>query len=170
MAFVYAWCKKNRPLFNGLPDFYLQDPAYFEDCADEIKQLYGGDIPPKNDMVAIHVRRTDYTQGDFYVDLMKISYYQDAMALFPGENFRVYSDDIEWCKQQPIFSACEFSNKLHLPAMNEMASCKAIIGANSTFSWWAAFISPYATKIVFPKAWYSDKVERTKCLANWIRL
>ena len=169
MAFVYAWCKKNRPLFNGMPDFYLQDPKYFEGYEQEIKQLYGSNIPKKTDMVAIHVRKGDYMGNPFYVDLMETPYYRDAMALFPGESFVVYSDDIEWCKQQKIFQGCEFSDKLYLDAMNEMASCKAIIIANSTFSWWAAYISPYASKIVAPKAWYSDKIERTICPDNWIR-
>ena len=51
-----------------------------------------------------------------------------------------------------------------------MASCVGHIIANSSFSWWGAFISPYTKKVIAPKNWYTDNIERTKCPNNWIKL
>jgi len=52
--------------------------------------------------------------------------------------------------------------------MNIMASCKGVITANSSFSWWGAYLSK--GKVIAPLAWYSDGVERTKCPNTWIRV
>ena len=166
-AFIYDYAMKH-----GI-DRYMQDPELFEWHREEIKQLYQQDIPLKTDMVAIHVRRGDYVGNSFYVDLFAEGYYEKAMELFPGANFLVFSDDIEWCKKQPIFYMCEFSEgKSELEDMNLMASCIGHIVANSSFSWWGAFISPYSKKIVAPSRynWYTDQEERTKCPDSWIRL
>lgn len=165
-AYVYAQAKKGL-----IPDVYIQDPKYFEGYEEEIKQLYGGGIE-KVDMVAIHVRRTDYVGNSFYVDLMQTNYYQKAMAEFPGDEFLIFSDDIEWCKSQEVFNGCEFSSgKSETEDLNLMASCKGFIGANSSFSFWGAYLSN-AKKIIMPsvKNWYCDGVERTVCPQEWIRI
>jgi hypothetical protein len=104
---------------------------------------------------------------------METPYYIDAMAEFPRGDFLVFSDDIEWCKKQPIFDKCEFSEGLNeIDDFNLMASCFGHIIANSSYSWWAAYISSYTQKVVAPSVehWYSDHIERTICPNNWIRL
>jgi Glycosyl transferase family 11 len=153
-----------------IKDCYLQDEANFIEAADKVKGLFRQGIPEKCDMVAIHVRRGDYVKHSFYVDLMETRYYERAMELFPHEKFVVFSDDIEWCKQQEIFKDCEFSHGTEVEDMNNMASCIGHIIANSSFSWWAAYLSPYTKKVVAPQDWHPDGVERTVCPANWIRL
>ena len=168
MAHIYAEAKRG-----DIPDIYLQDPKYFEDCNDEIKALYRQGVGKEINQVAIHVRRGDYVGNKFYVDLMKTDYYEQAMALFPGCEFLVFSDDIEWCKAQEIFAGCEFSEgNSALEDLNLMASCNGHIIANSSFSWWAAYISPYTQKVVAPSKehWYADLQERTKCPKEWIRI
>jgi hypothetical protein len=165
-AFLYACAKRS-----GI-DFYFQDESFFKDYADEIKDLFGQGIGEKINVVAIHVRRGDYVQNPFYVDLTKTDYYQKAMAEFPNERFVVFSDDIEWCKEQEIFKDCEFSHSDEKTDMNNFASCIGQIIANSSFSWWGAYLSPYSKKIVAPSIenWYSDGEERTKCPVNWKRI
>ena len=161
-AQCYAYAKDNKI------DFYFQDPKYFEKYKDEIKVLFGQGIY-YIDQVAIHIRRGDYVNNPFYVDLMETSYYQNAMELFPGEKFLVFSDNIEWCKRQDIFKDCEFAeNNTELEDLNLMAGCKGIIIANSSFSWWGAYLSK--GKVVAPKEWYSDKKERTICPIEWERI
>ncbi len=164
MAFAYSYAKDN-----GI-DFYFQDEGFFRKYSSDIKLLFGASIPKKTDMVAIHVRRGDYVNNPFYVDLSNTSYYEDAMAEFQDAKFLVFSDDIEWCKKQSIFADCEFSEKSELEDMNLMASCVGHIIANSSFSWWGAYISPYTKKVIAPKRWYTDNVERTMCPNNWLRL
>lgn len=165
-AFFYSYARNNSI------DHYYQDPSFFEGREDEIKQIFQQGIDKPIDMVAIHVRRGDYVNNSFYIDLSYTNYYQEAMALFPHTKFLVVSDDIEWCKKQRIFEKCEFIHGTEIEDMNTMASCIGQIIANSSFSWWAAFISPYSKKIVAPSVdnWYRDSIERTVCPDNWIRI
>lgn len=165
LAYIYAKMRDGV-----IPDVYVQDPKYFDKYRPEIKKMFGADVPSKTDRVAIHVRRGDYVNNPFYVDLTQTDYYEKALAEFPNEKFLVFSDDIEWCKDYFIGDEYEFSEKLDMEAMNEMASCKGHIIANSSFSWWGAYISPYSKKIVYPSLWYTNGQELTKCPSDWLKI
>jgi hypothetical protein len=161
-AFMYTYSKKFET------DYYFQDPSWFDEFKEDIKVLYGQNIVPI-DQVAIHVRRGDYVGNPFYVQLWKTDYYKKAMELFPNEKFLVFSDDIEWCKAHFMGNQFEFSEgNDEVTDLNLMAGCKAVIIANSSFSWWGGYLSK--GKVVAPKEWYSDKIERTVCPNNWIRI
>jgi hypothetical protein len=164
-AYLYAQARRGE-----IEDVYVQDEGLFYEYADEIKALFSAGIG-LIDMVAIHVRRGDYVDNPFYVNLMETDYYQDAMELFPGAKFLVFSDDIKWCRKQPIFKGCDFSKgKDEILDLNLMASCNGVITANSSFSWWGGWLS--SGKVVAPSVdhWYTDGVERTRCPQGWIRL
>lgn len=172
-AYLYALCRGGV-----IPDIYLQSEEFFKEYAEEIKKLYGEDIGwiPE---VAIHVRRGDYVNNSFYVDLFANGYYERAMALFPDKQFLVFSDDIEWCKQQEVFKGCSFSEgNDEITDMNLMASCSGNIIANSSFSWWAAYLNPNHGKVVAPKDWYTltsptdghTRVPSTELPSSWIRV
>lgn len=170
MAALYAYCKDNDyPIF-------VQDEKYFAKYKDEIKQLYGTNIFPNAvDRIAIHRRlgknpinpqEPAYSDNPFYVDLghhehqkLEDNYFMKAMALFPGERFTVFSDDLERAKQEPMFQGEQFEfseGRTEVEDLNFMTSHKGIIGSNSSFSWWAAYLSA-ADKKVFPKQWFSDE-------------
>lgn len=178
-------------------DYYVQDEKWFVRYKDDIQKMFGIGIPPTIDKVSIHVRRGDYVDNKFYVDLslpnyhhihvdlsqrqmsadlggayFLPNYYELAMAKFSNEKFLVFSDDINWCKQQYFLQGCEFSEGLdEFGDLNLMAACKHNIIANSSFSWWAAYLNKNPNKIVIaPKAWYTDGVERTTCPKEWVRL
>lgn len=182
IATLYAIARDcNFPLVDNSLGYYFQSPEHFVNYESEIKALFGEEIPEKTDMIAIHVRRggnpinpseANYTDNPFYVNLSDTPYYRDAMAQFQGADFLVFSDDIEWCKQQTIFNGCEFSTgRTELEDLNLMASCTGHIIANSSYSWWAAYIAPNTEKVIAPKAWYTDgDEERTKCPTEWIRI
>lgn len=163
-AYIFAHMKQGI-----VDDIYVQDPYYFDEFRNEIRQLYGDGIG-KIDKVAIHVRRGDYVKNHFYVDLSKTDYYERAIAEFPGEKFLVFSDDIDFCKNYFIGDEYEFNDDNEVEAMNKMASCKGVIMANSSFSFWGAYLSN--GKVVAPskELWYSDGIERTKCPDSWLRL
>jgi len=176
-AFLYSYARKLNI------DFYFQDLAFFEDHADEIRQLYSQGIPEMTNKIAVHVRRAGnpinlkepkYCDNPFHFNLSETSYYEKGMSLFPDDEFLVFSDDPEWClekfKDNPSVKVMDKGDEI--ADMNLFASCKGIIGANSSWSWWGAFLAPYATKIVFPSKehWFSDGVERTVCPQTWIRL
>lgn len=154
-----------------IPDTYVQDPTYFDEYSDEIKQLFGKDIGFLP-YVSVHVRRGDYVDNSFYVDLSKTNYYEKAIELFPNKNFLVFSDDPEFCKK--IFTGKEFQvmdGGTELEDFNMMASCESNIIANSSYSWWAGYLNPNPTKkVIAPNAWHPDGVERTKCPDDWIKI
>lgn len=159
-AYIYA-----LGLDGVLPDVYLQDPQYFDRHREEIKNLYGTDII-NSDYIGIHVRREDYIGNDFYIDLLLTDYYEKAMKEFPGKRFMVFSDDIKYCQLLRIFENCEFSlENDEIKDLNSMAGCEGLIIANSSYSWWAAYLSN--GKIIAPKEYYSDGIQRTKYPPEW---
>jgi hypothetical protein len=103
------------------------------------------------EVVALHVRRTDFLASPWHVNL-SLDYYLSACAKFSGSRyvFLVFSDDIEWCKE--AFSRRENfvypdqgSQYVDLCAMT---LCDHNIVANSTFSVWGALLNKSATKKV----------------------
>ena len=163
-AFLYAYAKDN-----GL-DWYYQDPKFFKGHEEEIRQLFGQDIH-KIDMVAIHVRRGDYVNNPFYVDLSKTDYYERAISQFKGEEFLVFSDNIDWCKK--MFKGKEFTfseGNSEIEDLNMMAGCKGIIMANSSFSWWGAFLGDKNKRVIAPKEWFTDTKMKVNLPKQWERI
>lgn len=165
-AFLYAYSK------DAEVDFYFQNPAWFNGYESDIRSLFGQGIPETIDMVSIHVRRGDYINNSFYVNLCQTDYYDRAIALFPHDKFLIFSDDIEWCKAHFTGKQFEFSEgKTEVEDMNLMAACKHNIIANSSFSWWAAWLNfNLDKKVIVPLDWYSDGEERTYCPPKWQRI
>ncbi len=158
-AYIFSQFKKGL-----IPDIFVQDPKYFDEYRNEIRDLFGS--PTETiDKVAIHVRRGDYVGNPFYVDLMQTDYYQRAMEYFPFAKFIVFSDDIMWCKEQPIFKECEFFHGTESEDLEKMMKCKGIIMANSSFSWWASYLSN--AQVIAPLEWHPDKIIRTNILPEW---
>jgi hypothetical protein len=161
-------------------DFYFQDPKWFKGCEDEIKKLFSDDIGYLP-YVAIHLRRAgnpinpnepNYSDNPFYYDLSKSGYYIDATNLFPGRKFLVFSDDIAFAKM--YFEGDKFAfdeSENDIDAFNRMASCDSQIIANSSFSWWAAYLNPnHSKKVVAPGVdkWFADGIKRVGYPQDWI--
>ena len=173
LAYVYAQARKRET-----EDIYLQDPKHFAPFHEEIKALYRQGVNPI-DRVSIHVRMGDYTDNPFYVNLQETNYYDEAIRQFPGEKFLVFcadrqegSDDtldMEWCKERfqgPQFEF--FRGETELDDFNAQAGCKAHIIANSSFSWWAAYVG--GGKTVAPSRWYADGRPGIPLQDEWIKL
>ena len=160
LAYLYKQARAGT-----ISDIYLQDPAFFEPYGEEIRAIYGQGIE-KTDMVSLHVRRGDYLGNKFYVDLNETDYYDQAIDQFPIDTkFLVFcadrqegSDDeadMAWAKQRFQGDNFEFfRGETELEDFNAQAGCKAHIIANSSFSWWAAYVGGGDT--VAPKKWYAD--------------
>jgi len=109
--------------------------------------------------VSIHVRRGNYSSLSDYHNLLDLDYYKKAMEFFPDANFIIFSDDIEFCADN--FS--QFSNKNIHFINNEkdysdlfcMSLCSNHIIANSTFSWWGAWLNKSENKkVIAPNKWF----------------
>lgn len=169
MAFIYAQMKKGT-----VKDIYCQDFMLFDEYKEEIKRWFGDEIGYLP-YVAIHLRRGDYVDNSFYVNLSATGYYIDATNLFPNRKFLVFSDDILFART--YFEGDKFAfdeSENDLDSFNRFASCDSHIIANSSWSAWAAYLSPSVSKkIVAPNTekWYFDKDElRTVLPKEWKRI
>lgn len=142
--------------------------------ADEIKSL---------NSVSVHIRRGDYLKAA-KSDMLSNHYYLLSMDYIAQKienpHFYVFSDDIKWVKDNlkiPYAHTFVDNNqgKNYVHDMHLMSLCKHNIIANSTFSWWGAWLNQNPTKIVIaPNVWLSSKraYEDTKNIvpAEWIKL
>lgn len=174
---------------------YFQSLKYFEHCQDEVKKvinipIFGG----WDDYCGIHARRGDYVNLDTHFPPVTIEYFKMAIPIIVAHGyskFIVCSDGMEWCEEVlPVnFPGVhfEFSKGMNeWQDMSLMASCGSNIIANSSFSWWAAFLNTHENKIVISPhntSWYGkdngvvrDAKKRgvTECMDlipdNWIKL
>lgn len=156
----------------NIPDLYLQDEKYFIKCAAIIRGRFGHGIGVTQ-FNAIHVRRGDYVHSTFHTDFSETDYYARAVALTGEKEFYVFSDDIVWCIDEfkiPGVKLNFVQEGNELDQFNMLASCKTIITANSSYSWWAAWLCPHPNKrIITPKenTWFKDGVIRTKVPKDW---
>lgn len=175
-----------KTLDGEIPDQYVQGESYWRKHKDTIKPHFSNGIGSVIDKVAIHIRRGDYLNvHHFHVNLWETDYYRKAIAFFPKETeFLVFcrdnqgweqdKADREWCRQnlKPIigdrFDLPPKENLEHQD-MNLMASCRSIIMANSSFSWWGAYLGDHE-KVICPKQWFVDGLQRTELLDNWIKI
>lgn len=135
--------------------------------------------------VSIHVRRGDYVShktANAHHGVCSIAYYERAISLILEKHkdveLYVFSDDLDWCKEN-----LKFNMKIHFVDSNQkenlhldmvlMSQCKHNIIANSSFSWWAAWLNQHPDKIVIaPEKWFNDSSFNTHDLIphEWIRL
>lgn len=162
-AFIYSLFRQGQ-----IPDTYVQDYRYFDKYRNELREIFGQNIGHIS-KVGIHVRRGDYVNNQFHADLFKTEYYLKAMAQFPDRQFIVITDDKKWCRDN-FFNLEVYGGDSELGDFNFLASCDGVIMANSSFSWWAAYLS--TGKVVAPKedSWYNDKQIRCKLLPEWTQV
>jgi hypothetical protein len=166
---------------------YFQSPRYFESMSDElrtelndlIRGAHASRVPPsascgrdlkttlsQPNSVAVHVRRGDYLQHPEF-QVCEPSYYQRTMdemrARIPDVRFFIFSDEPAWCRNQyqspdtvVIDSGHAAANPLHDMYLMSLASHHII--ANSTYSWWAAWIGRKDDQLVMmPDQWYAKQ-------------
>ncbi len=133
---------------------FWQSWKYFDHCKEEVKQVFKLEhISGYEDYVSIHVRRGDYVQhAGSFPPITKEYLTQAASKLFYQHPIKwlVFSDDIEWCKEVlKDWVNVEFSEgRNEYQDLSLMASCGHHIIANSSFSWWGAFLGRNPNKIV----------------------
>jgi hypothetical protein len=155
---------------------YWQNPAYF-DC---IKSVLVNDIIQLNlinrvellkdiqqhNSVALHIRRGDYVKinPDEQIHLvLSMNYYHKAIdflnSLYPDLKYFVFTDDPDWCK-----SVFDYDNFIIIePSCDTLSDfllmnqCKHFIIANSTYSWWAAWLNNgIDKKVIAPQKWFAN--------------
>lgn len=124
---------------------------------------------------SIHVRRGDYISLADCYEQLDMNYYNRAMQQTNSERYLIFSDDINWCKQQFKGYQFDFSEGNDVVTdLSLMLSCEHNIMANSSFSWWAAYLNKNPSKkIIAPAKWFGPKLPHdTKDLLpnDWIKI
>jgi len=175
---------------------FFQSEKYFKEYKDEIITLFDNfdarrkhdilgflfDIHEKSNrdrlIITVHVRRGDYItppdKQQFHTNLADTTdYYQKAMKEFGNCDFIFVSDDIKWCEKN-----FKGKNIYYSPFKNEiddlclMSLAHGNIIANSSFSWWGAYLSRNE-KVVAPKQWFGPtgpKDTQDVIPENWIKI
>ena len=160
----------DQDLFDKCPDWvtiqgFFQTEKYFKHIKQELKLdfTFKDDIQnPCVDMisqldnpVALHIRRTDYITNPNHTCL-GLDYYERALNIFPNQTVLIFSDDPQWCQNQELFEDDRFmisDNDDQYIDMCLMTMCKGHIIANSSFSWWGAWLSN-SERVIAPKGWF----------------
>ena len=106
---------------------------------------------------SIHVRRTDYLQPDQMKThgVLPLMYYGFAVEKIKADKYLVFSDDMAWCKENLQSEKITYiEGEKDIIDLFLMSKCKNHIIANSTFSWWASWLS--GNKTVAPKNFFVD--------------
>lgn len=130
----------------------------------------------KNQSVGIHVRRGDFLKH-LDIGVLSLQYYRRAVSYIQDRvekpTFYLFSDDLNWCRTNLDFidnAVFVDQTKSELDDFQLMQECKHNIIANSSFSWWAAWLNQNSDKIVVaPKRWMANQPPGCKwALDDWI--
>jgi hypothetical protein len=178
-------------------DGYWQSKKYFEGVEDVIRSEFAlrNELSRESDRIAamisgthsvsIHVRRADYVSDPGTNQVHGIcdqSYFKKCVDLIRDRvahpHFFIFSDDISWCKENMRFDSSfifvdrEGTGKDH-EHLKLMSLCQHNIIANSSFSWWAAWLNTNMEKMVIsPRRWFSIREYDTSDLIpeGWVRI
>ena len=177
-------------------DGYWQSDRYFADVSDAIRveatprspagtqDRRVGEAIAATSAVSVHVRRGDYVSqraAAAFHGTCSPDYYRAALAMIvrhvPNPHFFVFSDDVDWARRHiaplgPIVFVDHNGPDAAFQDLRLMASCKHHVIANSSFSWWGAWLNPQTDKVVVaPKLWFADgRSTPTLMPSTWIRL
>lgn len=136
--------------------------------------------------VFLTIRRTDYVTNDFHGVLSR-KYYDNALSIIAREVkdpvVFIFSDEPEWCEEHMqlgyesyVAGNYDMTTKTHLGREDEelhlMINCKHAVLANSSYSWWGAWLNPNPGIRVAPVKWFNSEKEDPRDIVpeGWIRL
>lgn len=179
---------------NTFIEGYFQSVKYFDEKL--IRKTFEFKNPPTglnaqaaedimhSNSVSVHIRRGDYVQKARYQKLfneLTLDYYKNAQKIIEEKVknpvYYVFSDDISWVREHLGFKNAHYiehnSGENSWEDMRLMSLCKHNIVANSSFSWWGAYLNSNSDKIVVgPKKWFNNEHMITKdvCPPDWVLL
>lgn len=174
---------QNEAYFNHIRPLLLHEFSFPE--LPEKLALMMNNIKAHKTSVAIHVRQGDYLKPGIvsYHGVLPLSYYTNAIAymgkLTTDAHYFIFSDNMPWCRGCFAFlkDSVTFTDagEQDWIDMALMSSCSHQVIANSSFSWWAAWLNPSCEKIVIaPKKWFADSsaINQAENIVpnNWIKI
>jgi hypothetical protein len=151
---------------------YFQSYRYLEDCKAallrflrfrvehralaEVK-LFAYRRRYRRPLVSLHFRRAEYLNPNaehVWGNLASDGYQQRVVeAIGLDVTYVVFSDDLAWCRQALDLECVEFADFDHGTSLSMMTGCDVNVIANSTFSWWGAYMNPSA-EVYAPSQWW----------------
>ncbi len=192
VVFEPALLKRKGDIFL---DGYFQSPRYFTDIRDTLLADFTLEEPlspagatianqiKSTTAVSIHVRRGDYIKNPQVLKefgVCSLQYYQAAInhikSIHPNPTFFVFSDDMNWVRENlPVGDNAVYVSDASIKDYQElilMSTCSYNIIANSSFSWWGAWLNQNPNKIVItPNPWFeSAEWDKDLISESWIQL
>lgn len=135
---------------------YLSPAAHVVAEADV---LYGG-ITGGDDATAVHIRRGDYLDYPYAYPLPSADYYRKATENADIKDIIVFTNDPDWVAENMSFlSGVRMTSRpANFIDLAGMARCRRHVIANSSFSWWGAFLSG-SSEVIYPREWYTAKFQ-----------
>ena len=175
-------------------DGFFQDERYFNDASDAIRDEFKlkdqmsdtaekmrREIEESTQSVSVHIRRGDYVtdaKTNAHHGTCGLDYYESAVSRM-RENigactFYVFSDDIQWVKENMNFTDATYVSSPAIKDYEElmlMSHCKHNIIANSSFSWWGAWLNRNSSKVVIaPARWIHAPKQPSIIPSTWTRI
>jgi len=156
---------------------YFQDERYFKESKDlilsvfrfkeEYENIASGFISVLDEnikKVSLHVRRGDYTLYPNHHPVCSKDYYRSAMDKFRSDEtkFLIFSDDIDWCKGEFVGEEFVFVDSgSPYSDLKIMTLCDHHIIANSSYSWWGAWLNTKENKrVIAPSSWFGPAINK----------
>lgn len=143
---------------------YFQNEKYFKDFKDDILRQFTPKVdeqslrekyPLLDQSYFLHIRRNDFIEHPIhYIDLTQ--YYNRCVR--PDHHYYIFSDDIHWCRANIKFKNIHFVDENEIISLWLMSRCRlGGVCANSSFSWWGAYLNPNPDKLVYyPSKWLNN--------------
>ena len=170
---------QNEIYFAGSRGSLLQEFTFPELTGNSL--IWKQKISQSKTAVSIHVRRQDYMNPGVieHHGVLPVDYYKRACELIESKvdnaEYFIFSDDKQWCNTAFKFleDKCQVvdDDGPHWADMALMSQCKHHIIANSSFSWWGAWLNQYHTKkVIAPKQWFASAGDHDIIPKDWISL
>ena len=141
--------------FKHIEDLIRKDFTFKKKISDECKEIVEEVFD--QDPIALHIRRGDFLINSENHHNLSLDWYEKALKKFdPDREVIIFSDDIFWASAQELFKPDRFiisdgNSSYH--DMFMMTQCSDFIIANSTFSWWGAWLANTG-RVIAPSKWF----------------
>jgi len=160
--------------FKNIEDQIREDFTFTDEIVSNCEEI----LKEVGDAIFLHVRRGDYVATPDHHPVQPIEYYEEALSRFdPDIPVLIFSDTLDWVREQKLFDSDRFLlSENHVKYPNKiklgdgsiqqslipywdlclMSMCKGAIIANSSMSWWGAWLQDGAGKVVVPNLWFGS--------------
>ena len=169
---------QSEKYFLGIRERLLEEFVIQKELSETTK-MYRTTIESETSSCSLHIRRGDYISNkktNTVHGTCGLDYYKEAISILLEKHqethFFVFSDDISWTKENLKIENATFIDHTTIPHedLYLMSLCKHNITANSSFSWWGAWLNNNKQKtVISPKKWFVNTENEIAC-ENWIRL